>query len=61
MTVEWKEDREHQVHRKGQRGELVAREKLAGREGEVRGDKWQVPPCPTPFLQTLQIQSFLHG
>lgn len=34
----------HQVHRKGQRGVLVTREKLAGREGEVRAYMEAPPP-----------------
>lgn len=43
MTAEREEDREHQVHRKGQRGALVAREKLAGGEGDVRGINGRSP------------------
>lgn len=34
MTEELEEGREHQVHRKGQKGALVTREKLPGIGGE---------------------------
>lgn len=37
MTEELEEGREHQVHRKGQKGVLVTRGKLPGIEREVKG------------------------